>query len=32
LYTATNKPDELKKWRAEWAKYRDVAASPQAKN
>jgi hypothetical protein len=22
LFTATNKPDEVKKWRAEWARYR----------
>ena len=25
LYTATNKPDEVKKWRAERAKYPELA-------
>ena len=31
LYTATNKPDEAKKWRAERAKYPDVASPPREK-
>ena len=31
LYTATNKPDEAKKWRAERAKYPDVAPLPREK-
>jgi serine/threonine protein kinase/tetratricopeptide (TPR) repeat protein len=31
LYTATNKPDELAKWRAERAKYPFVAPPPRAK-
>ena len=29
LYTATNKPDDAKKWRAERAKYPDVAPMPR---
>jgi hypothetical protein len=28
LYTATNKPEEVKKWRAERARYPDVAPMP----
>jgi eukaryotic-like serine/threonine-protein kinase len=31
FYTATNKPDEVKKWRAERAKYPDVAPIPREK-
>jgi tetratricopeptide (TPR) repeat protein len=31
LYTATTKPDEVKKWRAERAKYPEVAPPPRAK-
>ena len=31
LYTATNKPDEVKKWRAERAKYPDAAPPPREK-
>ena len=31
LYTAVNKPDELKKWRAERAKYPDPSPVPLAK-
>ena len=31
LYTATNKPDEAKKWQTERAKYPDVAPPPRAK-
>ena len=31
LYTATNKPDEVKKWRAERAKYPEVAPPPREK-
>jgi len=31
LYTATNKPDEAKKWRAERAKYPEVAPMPKEK-
>jgi hypothetical protein len=30
-YTATNKPDEVKKWQAERAKYPDVASPPREK-
>jgi hypothetical protein len=29
LYTATNKPDEAKKWRAERAKYPQAPMSPK---
>jgi tetratricopeptide (TPR) repeat protein len=29
LYTATDKPDEVKKWQAERAKYREVAPPPR---
>jgi hypothetical protein len=32
LYTATNKPDEVKKWRTERAKYAEVAPRPAEKN
>lgn len=31
LSTATNKPQELKKWQAERAKYPDVAPPPRGK-
>ena len=31
LYTATNKPDEAKKWRVERAKYPEVAPPPREK-
>ena len=31
LYTATNKPDEAKKWREEWAKYPGIAPRPREK-
>jgi tetratricopeptide (TPR) repeat protein len=31
LYTAINKPDEAKKWRAERAKYSDIAPPPREK-
>jgi serine/threonine-protein kinase len=31
LYTATNKPDEVKKWRAERAKYPEAAPPKQQK-
>jgi hypothetical protein len=31
LYTAINKPDEAKKWRAERAKYPDIAPRPREK-
>jgi hypothetical protein len=31
LYTATDKPDEVKKWRAERAKYPEVAPTPREK-
>ena len=31
LYAATNKPDEVKRWRAERAKYSDLASPPQLK-
>ena len=31
LYTATNKPDELKKWQAERAKYPAIAPMPREK-
>ena len=31
LYTATGKPDEVKKWRAERAKYPNVAPPPREK-
>jgi WD40 repeat protein/serine/threonine protein kinase/tetratricopeptide (TPR) repeat protein len=31
LYTATDKPDEVKKWRAERAKYPDVLSPPRDK-
>ena len=31
LSTATNKPDELKKWQAERAKYPEVAPPPREK-
>ena len=31
LYTATGKPDEAKKWRAERAKYPDIAPPPREK-
>jgi hypothetical protein len=31
LYTARNKPDEVKKWREERAKYADVAAPTREK-
>ena len=30
LSTATNKPDEAKKWRAERAKHKEVAPMPRA--
>jgi hypothetical protein len=31
LYTATNKPDEVKKWQAERAKYKEIAPPPLEK-
>jgi eukaryotic-like serine/threonine-protein kinase len=31
LYTATNKPDDVKKWQAERAKYPDAAPPPGKK-
>jgi len=31
LFTATNKPDEAEKWRAERAKYPEVAPLPREK-
>jgi len=31
LYTATNKPDEVKKWKAERAKYPAESKAPAAK-
>ena len=31
LYTATNKPDEVKKWQAERAKYPEAAPPPGEK-
>jgi hypothetical protein len=31
LYTATNKPDEAKKWQTERAKYPDIAPRPREK-
>jgi hypothetical protein len=31
LYTATYKPDEAKKWRAEGAKYLNAGSSPREK-
>ena len=31
LYTTTNNPDEVKKWRAERAKYPEIAAPPREK-
>ena len=31
LFTATNKPDEAKKWRAERAKYKETAPMPREK-
>jgi hypothetical protein len=31
LYTATNKPDDVKKWQVERAKYPEVAPMPRLK-
>lgn len=31
LYTAINKPDEMKKWQAERATYPDIAPRPRQK-